>query len=72
MRGGSFIFESPVSRGAESRFAKESKSEHADMSTHNDLARLAASKEVGRIFFDECTFGAPTPKATQLIANDEC
>eukprot|EP00965_Chrysotila_dentata_P062485 2070475-Pleurochrysis_carterae.AAC.1 len=41
------------------------------MSTHNDLARLAASTGVGRIFFDQCTFGAPTLKAIQLIANDE-
>eukprot|EP00965_Chrysotila_dentata_P098251 3248351-Pleurochrysis_carterae.AAC.1 len=41
------------------------------MSTHDDLARLAASTGVGRIFFDQCVFGASTPKATQLIANDE-
>eukprot|EP00965_Chrysotila_dentata_P099927 3301416-Pleurochrysis_carterae.AAC.1 len=71
MHGGSFIFESPVSRGEHSRFAIEGKSEHADMSTHDDLARLAASTGVGRIFFDQCMFGAPTPKATQLIVNDE-
>eukprot|EP00965_Chrysotila_dentata_P158984 5252322-Pleurochrysis_carterae.AAC.1 len=38
MRGGNFIFESPVSRGADSRFAIEGKTEHADMSTHDDLA----------------------------------
>eukprot|EP00965_Chrysotila_dentata_P134397 4444098-Pleurochrysis_carterae.AAC.1 len=25
---------------------------------------------VGRIFFDQCVFGAPTPKATQLIASN--
>eukprot|EP00965_Chrysotila_dentata_P000123 4248-Pleurochrysis_carterae.AAC.1 len=43
MHGGSFIFESPESRGAHSRFAIEGKNEHADMSTHDDLARLAAS-----------------------------
>eukprot|EP00965_Chrysotila_dentata_P043648 1451272-Pleurochrysis_carterae.AAC.1 len=72
MHGGSFIFElSPVSRGADSRFAIEGKSEHADMSTHGDLARLAASEGVDRIVFDQCIFGAPTPKTTQLIANDE-
>eukprot|EP00965_Chrysotila_dentata_P087195 2878530-Pleurochrysis_carterae.AAC.1 len=62
MRGGSFIFKSQVSRRADSRFAIEGKSEHADMSTHDDLARLAASMGVGRIFFDQCIFGAPSPK----------
>eukprot|EP00965_Chrysotila_dentata_P175828 5803901-Pleurochrysis_carterae.AAC.1 len=41
------------------------------MSTHTDLARLAATAGVGRIFFDQCVFGAPTPKATQLIASNE-
>eukprot|EP00965_Chrysotila_dentata_P077260 2550939-Pleurochrysis_carterae.AAC.1 len=40
---GEFVFESPVSRGADSRFAIEGKSEHADMSTHKDLALLAAT-----------------------------
>eukprot|EP00965_Chrysotila_dentata_P133568 4417289-Pleurochrysis_carterae.AAC.1 len=68
MRSGNFVFESPVSRGSNSRFAIEGKSEHADMSTHTDLAHLAAAAGVGRIFFDQCVFGAPTPKATQLIA----
>eukprot|EP00965_Chrysotila_dentata_P039533 1314127-Pleurochrysis_carterae.AAC.1 len=29
-RDGNFVFESPVSRGADSRFAIEGKSEHAD------------------------------------------
>eukprot|EP00965_Chrysotila_dentata_P169105 5583951-Pleurochrysis_carterae.AAC.1 len=43
---GDFVFESPVSRGADSRFAIEDKSEHADMSTHKDLAQLAATKGV--------------------------
>ena len=71
MRGGNFVFESPVSRGSESRFAIDGKGEHADMSTHSDLARLAATAGVDRIFFDQCVFGAPTPKATQLIASDE-
>eukprot|EP00965_Chrysotila_dentata_P003430 111585-Pleurochrysis_carterae.AAC.1 len=43
------------------------------MSTHTDLARLAATAGVGRICFDQCVFGAPTPKAvvTQLIASNE-
>eukprot|EP00965_Chrysotila_dentata_P050340 1667728-Pleurochrysis_carterae.AAC.1 len=40
------------------------------MSTHRDLAQLAATKGVGRMFFDQCVFGAPTPKATQLIASE--
>eukprot|EP00965_Chrysotila_dentata_P075502 2493755-Pleurochrysis_carterae.AAC.1 len=40
------------------------------MSTHTDLAQLATTKGVGRIYFDQCVFGASTPKATQLIAND--
>eukprot|EP00965_Chrysotila_dentata_P248343 6208276-Pleurochrysis_carterae.AAC.1 len=40
------------------------------MSTHRDLAQLAVTKGVGRIFFDQCVFGAPTPKATQLIASE--
>eukprot|EP00965_Chrysotila_dentata_P093522 3089845-Pleurochrysis_carterae.AAC.1 len=41
---GNFIFESPVSRGADYRFAIEGKSEHAEMSTHSkDLAQLAAT-----------------------------
>eukprot|EP00965_Chrysotila_dentata_P033067 1101448-Pleurochrysis_carterae.AAC.2 len=71
MRSGNFVFESSVSRGVSSRFAIEGKSEHADMSTHDDLACLAATAGVGRIFFDQCVFGAPTSKATQLIASDE-
>eukprot|EP00965_Chrysotila_dentata_P082013 2706777-Pleurochrysis_carterae.AAC.1 len=41
------------------------------MSTHEDLARLAATAGVGRIFFHQCVFGAPTPKTTQIIASDE-
>eukprot|EP00965_Chrysotila_dentata_P106599 3520988-Pleurochrysis_carterae.AAC.2 len=41
------------------------------MSTHKFLAQLAATKGVGRIFFDKCVFGAPRPKATQLIASDD-
>eukprot|EP00965_Chrysotila_dentata_P168631 5569063-Pleurochrysis_carterae.AAC.1 len=53
-RGGNFVFESPVSREANSRFAIEGKSEHADMSTHTDLAQLATTKGVGRIYFDQC------------------
>eukprot|EP00965_Chrysotila_dentata_P067117 2221425-Pleurochrysis_carterae.AAC.1 len=40
------------------------------MSTHKDLALLAATNGVGRILFDQCIFGAPTPKATQLIASE--
>eukprot|EP00965_Chrysotila_dentata_P193779 6175955-Pleurochrysis_carterae.AAC.6 len=64
MRGGNFVLESPVSRGADSRFAIEDKSEHVDMSNHDDLARLAATAGVGRIFFAQCVFGASAPKAT--------
>eukprot|EP00965_Chrysotila_dentata_P137043 4533169-Pleurochrysis_carterae.AAC.1 len=40
------------------------------MSTHSDLARLAATAGVYRNFFDQCTFGASSPK-TQLIADRE-
>eukprot|EP00965_Chrysotila_dentata_P132909 4394600-Pleurochrysis_carterae.AAC.1 len=53
-RGENFVFESPVPRGANSRFASEGKSDHADMSTHKDLAQLATTKGVGRIYFDQC------------------
>eukprot|EP00965_Chrysotila_dentata_P015438 511009-Pleurochrysis_carterae.AAC.1 len=66
MRGGNFVFESPVSRGADSPFAIEGTSKHVDMSTHNDLARLAATAGVGRIFFDQYVFGAPTPRQHKL------
>eukprot|EP00965_Chrysotila_dentata_P128405 4245746-Pleurochrysis_carterae.AAC.1 len=52
MRSGNLVFESPVSRGANSRFAIVGKNEHVDMSTHDDLARLAATAKVGRICFD--------------------
>eukprot|EP00965_Chrysotila_dentata_P072038 2379743-Pleurochrysis_carterae.AAC.2 len=41
------------------------------MSTHDDLARMAATAGVGRIFFDQCVFGAPTLKATHIIASNE-
>eukprot|EP00965_Chrysotila_dentata_P083196 2744954-Pleurochrysis_carterae.AAC.1 len=41
------------------------------MSTHEDLARMAATAGVGRIFFDQCVFGAPTPKTTQNIESNE-
>eukprot|EP00965_Chrysotila_dentata_P082631 2726890-Pleurochrysis_carterae.AAC.1 len=47
MRGDNFVFKSPVSRGADSRFAIEGKSKHVDMLTHNELARLSAVAEVG-------------------------
>eukprot|EP00965_Chrysotila_dentata_P024510 811097-Pleurochrysis_carterae.AAC.1 len=54
MQSGNFVFAPPVSRGANSCFAIEGKSEHADMSTHDDLsARLAATARVRRIFFDQ-------------------
>eukprot|EP00965_Chrysotila_dentata_P200167 6179842-Pleurochrysis_carterae.AAC.3 len=71
MRSGNCIFESPVSRGADSRFAIDGKNKHVDMSTHDDLSRLASTAGVGGIFFDQCIFGAPTPKTTQLIASDK-
>eukprot|EP00965_Chrysotila_dentata_P215210 6188633-Pleurochrysis_carterae.AAC.2 len=63
------MFESLVSRGKGSRFAIEGKREHVDMSTHKDLARLTSAEGVGRIFFDQCVFGAPTPKTSQIIAS---
>eukprot|EP00965_Chrysotila_dentata_P201799 6180759-Pleurochrysis_carterae.AAC.2 len=70
-RGGNFIFESPVSRGANSRFAMEGKTEHVDMSTHNDMIKLTSATNAGRIFFDQCAFGASSPKTTQFIASGE-
>eukprot|EP00965_Chrysotila_dentata_P102242 3375907-Pleurochrysis_carterae.AAC.1 len=69
--GGQFVFESPVGRGANSRFAMNGKNEHVDMSTHNDLAKLADMHGVGRVYFDQCVFGASSSKTTQLIANAE-
>eukprot|EP00965_Chrysotila_dentata_P203485 6181747-Pleurochrysis_carterae.AAC.1 len=46
--GGQFVFESPVGRGTNSRFAMDGKNEHVDMSTHHDLAKLADMQGVGR------------------------
>eukprot|EP00965_Chrysotila_dentata_P157574 5205801-Pleurochrysis_carterae.AAC.1 len=39
------------------------------MSTHEDMVRLIENTQAKRVFFDKCTFGAPTPKSTQLIAS---
>eukprot|EP00965_Chrysotila_dentata_P149955 4952295-Pleurochrysis_carterae.AAC.1 len=48
---GDFVFELPLSRGADSRFAIEEKSEHVDMaSTHKEFAQLAATKELDASF----------------------
>eukprot|EP00965_Chrysotila_dentata_P169450 5595105-Pleurochrysis_carterae.AAC.1 len=69
--GGHFVFESPVGRGANSRFAMDGKNEHVDMSPHHDLAKLADMQGVGRIYFDQCVFGASSSKTTQLIASAE-
>eukprot|EP00965_Chrysotila_dentata_P013874 460170-Pleurochrysis_carterae.AAC.1 len=40
--GGDFCFESPVSRGAGSRFAIPGKAEHVGMTTHVALKALAS------------------------------
>eukprot|EP00965_Chrysotila_dentata_P030740 1024021-Pleurochrysis_carterae.AAC.1 len=41
------------------------------MSTHHDLAKLAHMHGVGRVYFDQCVFGASSSKTTQLIASAE-
>eukprot|EP00965_Chrysotila_dentata_P221691 6192520-Pleurochrysis_carterae.AAC.1 len=51
----------------ESQCAMDGKSEHVDMSTHNDLTRLASMERVGRIYFDQCVFGASLSYTTQVI-----
>eukprot|EP00965_Chrysotila_dentata_P117159 3871709-Pleurochrysis_carterae.AAC.1 len=33
------------------------------------MVRLIKNTNAKRVFFDKCTFGAPTPKATQLFAS---
>eukprot|EP00965_Chrysotila_dentata_P102243 3375908-Pleurochrysis_carterae.AAC.1 len=66
--GGQFVIESPVGKGANSRFAMDGKNEHVDMSTHQDLAKLADMHGVGRVYFDQYVFGASSSKSTQLIA----
>eukprot|EP00965_Chrysotila_dentata_P205069 6182724-Pleurochrysis_carterae.AAC.1 len=63
-QGGSFIFESPMTRGQTSRFAIEGKAENVDMSTHEDMVRLTSMTGAGRIFFDQCVFGTPSPNIT--------
>eukprot|EP00965_Chrysotila_dentata_P080096 2643000-Pleurochrysis_carterae.AAC.1 len=49
----------------------DGKNEHVDMSTHHDLAKLAQMHGVGRVYFDQCVFGASSSKTTQLIASAE-
>eukprot|EP00965_Chrysotila_dentata_P096542 3190201-Pleurochrysis_carterae.AAC.1 len=49
----------------------DGKNEHVDMSTHRDLAKLANMHGVGRVYFDQCVFGASSSKTTQLIASAE-
>eukprot|EP00965_Chrysotila_dentata_P026888 892148-Pleurochrysis_carterae.AAC.1 len=49
----------------------ESKAEHVDMSTHNDMIKLTSATRAGRIFFDQCAFGASSPNSTQFIASRE-
>eukprot|EP00965_Chrysotila_dentata_P040980 1358486-Pleurochrysis_carterae.AAC.1 len=39
------------------------------MSTHDDMVKLTSATNPGRIFFDQCAFGAPSPKTTQFIAS---
>eukprot|EP00965_Chrysotila_dentata_P116832 3861556-Pleurochrysis_carterae.AAC.1 len=34
------------------------------MSTHHDLAKLADTQGVGRVYFDQCVFGASSSKTT--------
>eukprot|EP00965_Chrysotila_dentata_P018217 605974-Pleurochrysis_carterae.AAC.1 len=41
------------------------------MSTHRDLAKLASMHGVGRVYFDQCVFGASSSKTAQLIASAE-
>eukprot|EP00965_Chrysotila_dentata_P216103 6189174-Pleurochrysis_carterae.AAC.3 len=75
MRNNNFVFKSQVSRGAEFRFAIEGKASMQTCrrtTTSHALQRWLVMAGVGRIiFFDQCVFGAPTPKATQFIARDE-
>eukprot|EP00965_Chrysotila_dentata_P140623 4649430-Pleurochrysis_carterae.AAC.1 len=40
-RGADFMIESPVARGAGSRFAIEGKNQHVDMFTHDAFVRLS-------------------------------
>eukprot|EP00965_Chrysotila_dentata_P025314 841436-Pleurochrysis_carterae.AAC.1 len=50
----------------------DGKNEHVDISTHHDLAKLLADMQgVGRVYFDQCVFGASSSKITQLIASAE-
>eukprot|EP00965_Chrysotila_dentata_P118878 3931174-Pleurochrysis_carterae.AAC.1 len=49
----------------------DNKNEHVDMSTHQDLAKLADMPGVGRVYFDQCVFGASSLKTPQLIARAE-
>eukprot|EP00965_Chrysotila_dentata_P248903 6208603-Pleurochrysis_carterae.AAC.1 len=45
--------------------------ERVDMSMHHDPAKLAQMHGVGRVYFDQCVFGASSSKTTQLIASAE-
>eukprot|EP00965_Chrysotila_dentata_P016261 537738-Pleurochrysis_carterae.AAC.1 len=47
----------------------DGKNEHVNMSTHHDLAKLAHMHGVGRVYFEQCVFGASSSKTTQLIAS---
>eukprot|EP00965_Chrysotila_dentata_P073353 2422943-Pleurochrysis_carterae.AAC.1 len=49
----------------------DGKNEHVDMSTHHDLEKLADMQGVGRVYLDQCVFGASSSKTTQLIARAE-
>ena len=67
--GGSYIFESPVSRCKGSPHAIPGREQHAAMWTYPRMLELARAYRSLSVCFDRCRVGCETQKTTELLAS---
>ena len=66
--GANAMFESPVSRDANSPHAINGREDHASMWSFPALGRLVARRKMSGVAFDQCRTGQKWQKTTYLLA----